>query len=61
MASKRTSGKPVTSGGPAGKEIYLMLKKLMVCLVLIVSVGALSGCHAGAHGDKGHGASVDVG
>ena len=38
-----------------------MLKKLIVCLVLVVSVGAISGCHAGATTDKGHGASVDVG
>ena len=46
---------------PPEKEIGPMLKKLIVCLALVISVGALSGCHAGARTDKGHGASVDVG
>ena len=38
-----------------------MLKKLILCLCLVVAAGAITGCHAGAHTDKGHGASVDVG
>jgi hypothetical protein len=38
-----------------------MLKKLLCVLVLVVAVGSLTGCHAGAHTDEGHGASVDVG
>ena len=38
-----------------------MLKKLLCVLVLVVSVGSLTGCHASATTDKGHGANVDVG
>ena len=38
-----------------------MLKKLLCVLVLVVSVGSLTGCHASATTDKGHGGSVDVG
>jgi hypothetical protein len=38
-----------------------MFKKLILCACLALFVGGISGCHAGAHTDKGHGASVDVG
>jgi len=38
-----------------------MLKKLIVCLCLAMFVGAVSGCHAEAKTDRGHGAEVGVG
>ena len=38
-----------------------MLKKLLVCLCLLVSVAAISGCHAEAKTDKGHGVEAGVG
>ena len=38
-----------------------MLKKLILCLCLAFAAGAITGCHADATTDKGHGASVDVG
>jgi hypothetical protein len=38
-----------------------MLKKLLCVVVLVMAVGAISGCHAGVHGDEGHGADVNVG
>jgi hypothetical protein len=39
----------------------LMLKKLIVCLCLLVSVGTIAGCHAEAKTDKGHGVEVGAG
>ena len=38
-----------------------MLKKLLCVLCLVVAVGSITGCHAAATTDKGHGAAVDVG
>jgi hypothetical protein len=38
-----------------------MLKKLMILACLGVFIGALSGCHAEAKNDKGHGVSGTVG
>ena len=38
-----------------------MLKKLILCLCLAITAGAIAGCHAEAKTDKGHGAAVDVG
>jgi hypothetical protein len=38
-----------------------MLKKLILCLCLAVTAGAITGCHAGVHDDKGHGTDVNVG
>jgi hypothetical protein len=39
-----------------------MLRRLFV-IVCLLSLGVVmsAGCHAGAHTDKGHGASIDVG
>ena len=38
-----------------------MLKKLILCLCLAMFVGAVSGCHAEAKTDKGHGVEGNVG
>jgi hypothetical protein len=38
-----------------------MLKTLFVSLCLVIGLAAMTGCHAGVHGDKGHGADVNVG
>jgi hypothetical protein len=38
-----------------------MLKALLVLVVLAAGAATMSGCHAGVHGDKGHGADVNVG
>jgi hypothetical protein len=38
-----------------------MLKKLLLCLCLVITVGAISGCHAEAKTDKGHGVETSVG
>ncbi len=37
-----------------------MLKALLVLFVLTAGVATISGCHAGVHGDHGHGADVNV-
>jgi hypothetical protein len=38
-----------------------MFKTILILVCLVAGVSAMSGCHAGAHTDEGHGASVDVG
>ena len=38
-----------------------MLKKLLLCLCLAVAAGAITGCHAEAKTDKGHGVEGNVG
>ena len=38
-----------------------MLRKLILCACLAMFVGAISGCHAEAKTDKGHGVSGTVG
>ena len=38
-----------------------MLKKLILCLCLVFTVAAISGCHAEAKTDKGHGVEVGAG
>ena len=45
----------------AGEGEFVMLKKLILCLCLIVSVSAITGCHAEAKTDKGHGVEGSVG
>jgi len=42
------------------KEI-IMFKKLLVLACLALFVGAISGCHAEAKTDKGHGVEVGAG
>jgi hypothetical protein len=42
------------------KEI-IMFKKLLVLVCLTLFVGAISGCHAEAKNDKGHGVEGSVG
>ena len=37
-----------------------MLKKLILCACLAMFVGAISGCHAEAKTDKGHGVETEV-
>ena len=43
------------------KEIPIMLRKLILCLFLVVAVSAITGCHAEAKTDKGHGVEGNVG
>jgi hypothetical protein len=43
------------------KETIVMLKKVILCLCLVVAVSAITGCHAEAKTDKGHGVETNVG
>ena len=38
-----------------------MLKKLILCFCLVVTLSAITGCHAEAKTDKGHGVETSVG
>ena len=37
------------------------MKKVLLLILLFAGITAMSGCHAAATTDKGHGAAVDVG
>jgi hypothetical protein len=43
------------------KETTMLLKKLLVLACLTLFVGAISGCHAEAKTNKGHGVEGSVG
>ena len=51
----------IRTGMVPAQEINPMLKTLLVLVCLVAGVSAMTGCHADAKTDHGHGVSADVG